>query len=75
MNCNIDVEELRHITLREIHELRSIVEHLEMLIEEKFIDIDNPLLDENILKLVKNFLKSKGYISYCIRINWLERVK
>jgi hypothetical protein len=32
--------------LREIRELRSIIEHLEMLIEERFIGIDDPLPDE-----------------------------
>ncbi len=41
----MDSEEIIPI-LKEIRELRSIIEHIEMLIEERLIGIDNPLPDE-----------------------------
>ena len=41
----MDSEEMLSI-LKEIRELRSIIEHIEMLIEERFIGVDNPLPDE-----------------------------
>ena len=43
MALAIDREELLH---RELHELKSILERIEALLEERLIGIDDPLPDE-----------------------------